>query len=252
MSERQLALSTQEGGALAPETRQPTIMDIIARASTDPNMDVDKLERLIALSERAQEKEAEKAFSVAMNKAQADIRPIAADANNPQTRSKYASYLALDKALRPVYSRHGFSLSFDTDTAAREGDIRVLCHVAHDAGYSRTYKLDMPADGKGAKGGDVMTRTHATGAAMTYGQRYLLKLIFNIAVGEDDDNGADTAVPIDTDQMQHILDQIAATDSNIEDFCAFMGVEAVKHITQAQYGKAIQALNAKARKAKKQ
>lgn len=45
----------------------------------------------------------------------------------------------------------------------------------------------MPADGKGAKGGDVMTKTHAAGSAMSYGQRYLLKMIFNLAVGDDDD-----------------------------------------------------------------
>jgi hypothetical protein len=48
----------------------------------------------------------------------------------------------------------------------------------------------MPADGKGAKGGDVMTKTHAIGAAVTYGKRYLLGMIFNIAVGGDvDDDG---------------------------------------------------------------
>jgi hypothetical protein len=51
----------------------------------------------------------------------------------------------------------------------------------------------MPADGKGAKGGDVMTRTHAAGSAFSYGQRYLLKLIFNIATGEDDDGNAASA-----------------------------------------------------------
>jgi hypothetical protein len=51
----------------------------------------------------------------------------------------------------------------------------------------------MPADGKGARGNDVMTKTHAAGSAMSYGMRYLLKLIFNVAVGvdlDDDGNGA--------------------------------------------------------------
>jgi hypothetical protein len=47
----------------------------------------------------------------------------------------------------------------------------------------------MPSDGKGAKGGDVMTKTHATGAAESYGMRYLLKMIFNIAIGEEDNDG---------------------------------------------------------------
>ena len=47
----------------------------------------------------------------------------------------------------------------------------------------------MPADGKGAKGGNVMSLTHATGAAAGYGMRYLLKMIFNIAIGEEDTDG---------------------------------------------------------------
>ena len=45
--------------------------------------------------------EAEQAFNEAMTRAQAEMRPVARDANNPQTRSKYASYVALDRALRP-------------------------------------------------------------------------------------------------------------------------------------------------------
>ena len=67
--------------------------------------------------------------------------------------------------------------------------VRVVCYVGHVGGHSRAYHVDMPADGKGAKGGDVMTKTHAVGAGMSYGMRYLLKMIFNIAIGEDDDDG---------------------------------------------------------------
>ena len=43
--------------------------------------------------------------------------------------------------------------------------------------------------GKGAKGGDVMTKTHAFGSGTSYGMRYLLKMIFNVAIGEEDDDG---------------------------------------------------------------
>ncbi|MGN6282127.1 ERF family protein, partial [Frateuria sp.] len=103
--------------------------------------------------------------------------------------SKYATYGKLDKALRPVYTDHGFALSFDTGPDAPADCVRVLCYVSHRNGHSRTYHVDMPSDGKGAKGGDVMTKTHAVGAGMSYGMRYLLKMIFNVAVGEDDDDG---------------------------------------------------------------
>ena len=95
----------------------------------------------------------------------------------------------MDRALRPIYTSHGFGLSFDTADSPHELHVKVLCYVSHGGGFSRTYNVDMPADGKGARGNDVMTRTHATGSALSYGMRYLLKLIFNVAVGEDDDDG---------------------------------------------------------------
>ena len=65
----------------------------------------------------------------------------------------------------------------------------MLAYVSHVGGHTRRYEAAMPADGKGAKGGDVMTKTHAFGAATSYGMRYLLKMIFNVAIGEYDLDG---------------------------------------------------------------
>ena len=178
-------------GPLAPPTEPETtdILVIVERLSRDPNSSVDKIERLMALWERGQAKRAEQAFNAAMSAAQKAMRTIGADATNPQTRSRYASYEAIDRAIRPVYTGHGFGLSFDTGHDAPPDYVRVLCYVTHVDGHARTYHADMPADGKGAKGGDVMTKTHAVGSAMSYGMRYLLKMIFNVAVGDEDDDG---------------------------------------------------------------
>ncbi len=159
------------------------------RLARDPSVDVDKLERLLQMHERMQMRFSLEQFNAAMSAAQTEMRPVATDANNPQTRSRYASYEALDASVRPIYTRHGFGLSFNTGDCPLPEHVRVLCTVSHRAGHSEPYHIDMPADGKGAKGGDVMTRTHATGAAVSYGMRYLLKMIFNVAVGEGDDDG---------------------------------------------------------------
>lgn len=172
-----------------PALATPDALVTFERLASAPNVDVDKLERLMGLYERMQARSAEEQFNAAMSSAQTDMRPVAADADNPQTRSRYASYAALDRSLRPIYTRHGFGLSFDTGDAPQPDYVRVLCYVTHAGGHARTYHVDMPADGKGAKGGDVMTKTHAAGAAMSYGMRYLLKMIFNVAVGEDDRDG---------------------------------------------------------------
>lgn len=231
-----------------------SLSDFIQRAATDSSIDINKLERLIAMHERAEAKAAELAFNQAMTAAQSEMQHVRTDSANSQTRSRYASYGALDRAIRPIFTKHGFSLSFDTGPDAPESTVRVLCYVAHDGGHSRTYRADIPADGKGAKGNDVMTKTHATGSALSYGQRYLLKMIFNIAVSDDDDGngasikrGADT---VDESQLQHLRDRIAATGTDIEKFCAYMKIDALPDLPAQDFGRAMEALNAKERKPK--
>jgi|ERR1700722_1092045 len=209
-----------------------TIMQIIARAASDASIDIDKLERLAGMYERMTDRQAIQAFGAAMSAAQGEMGRVAADANNPQTRSRYASYAALDRELRPIYTRYGFSLSFGTGDGAPADYVRVTCTVAHAEGHREPYHVDMPADGKGAKGGDVMTKTHATGAAMTYGQRYLLKLIFNIAVGDDNDGNAsdfpgDWIDEKQVEELTKLMDDVGADRTR---FLNFLKIDTLAHL----------------------
>jgi hypothetical protein len=148
-------------------------------------------EQLVILSDLAEKWEAKKlkaAFDNALSRAQAKIRRIGVDSNNPQTHSKYVSYAKMDAAIRPCYSDEGISLAFNTGAGSRPESLTVFCDASLN-GYTKTFQVEMPADGKGAKGGDVMTRTHATVSAVSYGKRTLLNMIFNLAVGETDDDG---------------------------------------------------------------
>src|SRR5260370_29870105 len=86
---------------------------MIERAARDPSIDIDKLDRLLLMRERENSRIAEQTFNAAMSLAQAEMQPIGTDSDNPQTRSRYASYAALDRAGRPTYTRHGFALSFN-------------------------------------------------------------------------------------------------------------------------------------------
>lgn len=169
------------------QNEQVSMLSVIQRAASDPSVDIDKLERLIAVKERMDAKEAETAFNIALAKVQAETGRVAADKRNDQTKSWYATYAALDRALRPIYTAEGFSLSFSTEEVG-EGNVGMVCYVSHSAGHTRTYRATVPSDGKGAKGGDVMTKTHAFGSGTSYGMRYLLKMIFNVAIGDDPDD----------------------------------------------------------------
>ncbi len=166
-----------------------TILDIVARAASDPTVDMDKLERLYAMRERELARVSLQSFNDALNQVQAEMGRVAPNKDNQQTKSKYADYAALDRVLRPIYIQHGFALSFTSEPTANAAEVRVVAMLSHRGGHTQRFQIDMPADGKGPQGSAVMTRTHATGSAMSYGQRYLLKSIFNVAVGEADDDG---------------------------------------------------------------
>lgn len=233
----------------APETPQaPTVitpMAMIDRALTS-GASPETLGKLMDLQERWEASQAKKNFEEAMQKAQGEMRPVLMNAANDQTKSRYATYEALDSAIRPIYTRHGFTLSFNMADCPIPDQVRIVCEVAC-GGHSTYPHIDMPADGKGAKGGDVMTRTHATGAAITYGRRYLLGMIFNITTTKDDDgNGAsgnpDLAMAITADQFIELRDLLEESGSKESDMLAYVKAEKVENMTLGQYAKAKNAM----------
>lgn len=219
----------------------PNAMQLIQSAIAQGSS-IDTIERLAKLQREMVEYAAMVDFNEAMQRVQHKMRPISADATNPQTKSRYASYSKLDKALRPIYSAEGFSLSFNTADSPQSDHVRVLCDVSR-GGHVKPYQIDMPADGKGAKGGDVMTKTHATGAATSYGMRYLLKMIFNVAVGEDDDDGnCSTPGSMDLNDFDRAISLIESADSLSMLQVTF--IEAYKVATKANDMAAVKQLTA--------
>lgn len=223
------------------------ILHLIERAARDPSVDIAKLNQLLELRTKIEDREARRSFDAAMTAAQADMRAVATDSHNPQTKSKYASYFALDKAIRPVYTKHGFSPTFNTGEAT-EGWVRILCSVSHRDGHVREYHLDMPADGKGAKGGDVMTKTHATGSAISYGRRYLLTMIFNIAVGDDDGNAAsgETITEAQADALKCLIAEVVI---DLPKFLKYFKIGSIEDLPAKQYQRAVDAIESKRAKA---
>lgn len=226
VSERKELVASSDGAALVAA---------IERAARDPDVDITKMERLFAMRKEIATEMAEAEFNRAMTECQREMRPVAADADNPQTHSRYASYAALDRALRPIYTKHGFSISFDEADSPKPEHVRVLAYVAHSGGFTRTYRRDMPADGKGAKGGDVMTKTHAAGAAHSYGARYLLKGIFNVAVGEDDTDGNEPQSRITEKQAADLKALITEHKGNMGRLLNYLKLRSLEEIPAVNY-----------------
>ena len=118
-----------------------TLLNVIAQAATDPSFDLDRLERLFGMARQVKADEAKEAFQAAMAQAQAEMPSVVKDRENSHLKSKYAQLEAIDDAIRPVYTRHGFSLMFSQRAAEQAGDIVIVCTVLHKAGHSVTEEL---------------------------------------------------------------------------------------------------------------
>jgi hypothetical protein len=161
--------------------------DVIAKVAAVKDLNVDKLAKLLALQEDWERRAAATHYNEQMSLAQSHMTTISKDSVNPQTRSRYASLAALDEAIRPIYTQFGFSVEFNDETPADRQDwLRLVCYVSCGAETRRREKW-IPVVTAGIAGRQMMTATHASIAAVTYGRRALLKMIFNLA--EDDDDG---------------------------------------------------------------
>lgn len=223
-----------------------SIMQVISKAASDPNTDVNKLERLMAMYERMTDRQAEGFFNDALKLAQEEMPRVLKDKENDHTQSKYTTLEALNKAVVPIITKHGFSLSFGTADSPLEKHYRVTCRVSHSGGYSRDYHADVPADMTGPSGKLNKTATHGFGSAVSYGRRYLMLLIFNISTTEKDDDGNSAGGGFITEEQVEILSElIKETKADLTKFLKYIGANALYEIPVKKFNQARLALEAK-------
>lgn len=227
------------------EVEEPTsILAVISRAAQNPDVDVDKMERLFALQERMVARQAEAEFNVAMRNCQEEMPRVRRDAENESTKSTYARLETLNAAIVPVVTKHGFSMSFGTADSPLEGHVRITCLVSHVGGHSRQYQCDVPLDMTGMKGNQNKTATHAFGSTVSYGRRYLTLLIFNVSLTNEDKDGVGDD-RITEEQVADLEALITEVGANRPFFLRYCKVDSLEEIRAKHYGKAVAALQAK-------
>jgi ERF superfamily len=166
------------------------LMSFIERAAKDDSFDVAKFGELLRLQRDVGHDQSRRAFNQGMADAQSEMLPVVRDAKNSHLGNKYAKLETIDAAMRPIYTRHGFSVRFGSAPAPTEGYIRITCTVAHAGGYFEENYLDAPIANLGSQGGRTATTgVQAVGSAVTYLRRYLLGMVFNIVLADEDDDG---------------------------------------------------------------
>lgn len=223
-----------------------SLMAVISKAATDPNVDVSKMERLFALYSEMDNKRAERSFSDAMAEVQSKIPQIFRDRANEHKHYRYTTLEELNKAIVPIYTEHGFGLSFGSAGGAPEGYYRITCHVSHRDGHSRDYEADLPTDMVGDKGAPNKTAIQGFGSTMSYGRRYLTLLIFNVSTTDDDDGeGGKGGEKITPEQESTLSKMMADNGLDVATFLKWAKISTVSDLAAIHYGKAHNILQGK-------
>jgi len=183
----------------APAVHTPsTVLALIERVTLDPCAGVEKLDRLAAIYERLEAKEAELAFNAAKGRILKKLagikivknRPVLSESDNGKPQKgiveafKYAPLEEIDKHLRPLLAEEEMDLSYSAEPC-EGGGILVRGRLKHlPSGHYEDSFMPAPLDTTGGK-----SNVQAVGSTNSFLRRYVACNIFNIVVVGDDDDG---------------------------------------------------------------
>jgi len=234
------------------QTVQDPYLDLIREVTGNPELSAEKLKILVDMRVLLEDREAEKAFKVAMLAAQKEVKALKWDKVNPEKNSRYASYPKIEKMLCPVREKYGFVQSFDSEPSAAPDQMIFCCDVTHEAGFTKRYRLPMSTSGLGAKGGGVMSGAQAVGNGVSYGMRNIQKMIWNIPmlVDKDDTDGNEPAP--EAINAKQVADLRALADEAkkpgeksadvLKGLCKYLQVDKVENLPASAYQSAVTAL----------
>lgn len=238
----------------APVSESAAVLQIIERAAQNPDVDIDKMERLLAMQERIWERNAKQAFTeakIAMRPKLPEIsmrgRIIIREKGKPENilqETPFARFEDIHEAVMPILSAHGFDLAFK-NSLAPDGKVRVTTILSHVDGHSEETYFDLPHDSSGSK-----NAVQAVGSSTSYGKRYGVLNILNIRVcGEDDDGEKGGTEGISEAQYQELAALISEVGADLDKFTRFLRVPSLSDLPADRFEDAKKALEAKRKKA---
>lgn len=226
---------------------------VILQQMVTSGADAASIATISALCERWEDRQAERAYTTAMNACQKELPAVTKDTFNKQTETWYAKLEKIAKTILATAHKHGFSLSFGTADCPRgETWIRFVLDVMHVGGCTKRYERDMPIDNVGPKGLPNKTVAHGAISSETIAKKLLLCGAFNVTL-QGIEVATGTPPPEQTPEQEEeerkgfatIRDLLETRQVDMPKFWAAMGCDRIEDIPPARYKKVIQQLSAK-------
>jgi len=235
---------TDEKALTAPSIDHGALMKLAVEKGMEG---VQALERLVALQERAVEREAAAAFHAAMSAFQAECPEIAKrgtvdTVTKRGAHIKYA-FAKLDDIAHEIRPRlDECNLSYSWDSSVDDQVLSCTCTVTHIAGHSRTATFSCPVEQSQQRS---VAQNHA--ATLTYARRQsLIQALGLVTADEDTDAARGPVETITPEQARSLEDWISEANADRAKFLSWAGVEHIEDLSAAKYDNAVAALRKKA------
>jgi hypothetical protein len=225
-----------------------SMLAIIARAASDPSVDVEKMRALLDLQRELLADQARAEFNAAYTRLASKlprvqkngvVNLISKDGKDLGSY-KFAKWDDIDRIIRPILAEEGFGLSFNSrPRGADGGGLIVTGTLMHRDGHSISAEMPLPLDT-----GAGRNNLQATGSTLSYGKRYCAEMLLNIVrEGADDDGKAGGEVAeslfITDEQIAEINTLIRETESDSRRVLNYADqAPSVPEMTSHQYRKA--------------
>lgn len=165
-------------------TQTPT--DLLAIA-IEKNLDIDKLERLMAMKERYDKEQARKAYFEALAEFQfacpelRKTKGVRFKDNEPD-KYMYAPLADIDRQIKGLLKDHGLTKTWKFYDS--NGKTKVACIITHVQGHSETTDMEADSDMSGAK-----NAIQGKGSSIEYMKRYTLIGALGLTTADMDIDG---------------------------------------------------------------
>ena len=165
----------------------PLDADAILMRAVESGADISALERLIALREKIQAEEAQRAYFAALSQFQAKCPPIPKRREvrdrSGGVRYRYANLEDIVSTIAPHLEQCG--LSFTIKTEMNPEGLKAICEIHHVMGHKEVSTFWVPIDED-----SYMNDAQKAGSANSYAKRYALMNALGILTADDDDDAA--------------------------------------------------------------
>jgi hypothetical protein len=226
------AIKERREQALVATSEASTILQVIERAARDPNIDMDKMERLLQMHERLVQRQAKAAYADALARLQPTLPIIgergAIKNNSGAVQSRYALWEDIVGVVTPLLAAQGFALSFRIGN--KDQRIQVTGVLTHREGHSEDTTIDLPADTSGSK-----NAVQAVASSVSYGKRYTAGALLNLRSGEVDNDGASPEATLSEEQVANLKALLTEVGANEANFLRYLKVKSLSEIYARNY-----------------